>query len=449
MARTIQPSIAQFSFDNLVSEVDAIMDDLRWLHLELTLRNRCTELLFLEAITVEGLLEQAFLELRQKLGVLDLAVFLRMKNSCRIAFHDQDENAAELLDRAPWFDSVNRWFVDVARDPATPAEVNHYTVEAQAITTIAMPVILNRSCIAVVILVVPSSNIVPRLKKLLSGLSGTLSLSIESIRGRREKTSHATESAHTERIQHADAGSAHAGTGFSVLPVKSLYAMIVARDLSLVEINDRLASDTGISIGTSGGRPIIDLIVPPEEADAARNALAASLDPADGSNQPLAFRVLMKHGGAITVAWLATPLAGATHDSHALACFGLQRPESENMTEPSSYREAAFPLEARLSKQYRFMIKYVPFPIFHLDEKSDTIKNANPAFEAIIGARNWEGAPLSDYGTLIVHGPAGDTRPCTLQVISPTGITISYRGIITPLVIFGKMIREVKLDPIE
>jgi hypothetical protein len=94
------------------------------------------------------------------------------------------------------------------------------------------------------------------------------------------------------------------------------------------------------------------------------------------------------------------------------------------------------------------MIKYAPFPIFHLDEHEDTIKNANPAFEALIGGARWENMPLSDFGTLAVHASAGETQPCSLRLISPGGITITYRGMITPLRIFGKLIREVKLDPL-
>jgi hypothetical protein len=152
--------------------------------------------------------------------------------------------------------------------------------------------------------------------------------------------------------------------------------------------------------------------------------------------------------GASSGRWWSAPLRDPGGDEDLLLLFEAGSSPGEDRSQPTPPAPMPAP-DSRLSKQYRFMIKYVPFPVVHIDEARDVIRNANPAFEALISTRQWEGVPLSDFAALTIHAAFGDTAPCTLSIISPNGISLSYRGIIAPLVIFGKTVREIKLDPLD
>jgi hypothetical protein len=444
MAREIPTSTAQFSFDQLVSEVDAIVEDLRWLHLELSLRNHCTELLFQETVTAEELLRHTFSGLRERLGVIELAVLMKGRYAFRVAFREQDPLAEWLRDRTPWTDTLDRWLGLQSRDLQAPqATVNHYKVDAQSVTAITMPILLQREYVAVLLLVAPSSNIVPRLKRLVNGLSGTLGLALGTLRSRGDRAANGVPEETGGELPVSDAR-------FPVRVIRSFYAMLLDAQGTVIDINDCLADDAGITAEWVRGKSVYDTLLSPDDGDTARRAFSEALGAGEGKTEALSLGIAARPGAVLPTLWYMTPLGGHAEHATMLGCFGTPlRTAGDVALLPLPPQDTVFPLEAKLAKQYRFMLKYVPFPVLHLEEQRDVIRNANPAFEALVGSRQWEGMPLGDFGALHIHGTSGDPRPCTLQVISPNGITISYRGIITSLMIFGKTIREVKLDPLE
>ncbi|MDH7516595.1 MAG: hypothetical protein QHI48_12060 [Bacteroidota bacterium] len=350
MDSTSAPLSAQFSFDQLVSEVNAIVEDLRWLHLELTLRNRCHEALFHGAVTEEDIIRSAFGDLRRKIGALELSIYLKEGLSYRAGLRDLDPSVPWSDDPVPWTAEALRWFTTKPQGSSSQGSVLHYTVNNAHVTAITIPVTVSRLNIASILLVTPTSQAIPRLKKFLTGLAGSLALSLEYVR-------------------------------------------------------------SGGSDGTAHRTPTE---APPPQSGEDRSEFAG--------NQRVS-------GTCTTVEREGSPYPR----------------EEETLSDEAVDGTAHF----RLSKQYRFMIKYVPFPVVHLDAVTGCIRNANPAFEAVIGTRAWEDVPLSDLATLTEYPGVGDVKPCTLSVITPNGITITYRGIATMLVLFGKPVREIKIDPLE
>ena len=455
-----QPSLKLFSFDQLASEVNAIVEDLRWLHLELTLRNRCNEVLFHDAASIDELFQTAFENLRQKLSVLELSIFLKGKSAFRTAFRDQDPEVHWLQDRTPWVDAINRWFEDGSEVPAPPVPlVNHYTVDSESITTIAMPVVLKREYAAAILIVTQTSNIIPRLRKLLGGLSGSISLSIDYVRNKRDhkeipslsfKLNPMRESKRNEMSDGRRQINTEIDVFMGLRNIRIPVACVVDADCRIHSMNERMEEEAGIVRGWAYGKSLLDLSVPDRDHAQVRRSFAQVTNDRLHGGKSFVFPLKTGSGKVQTYSWVVTRLPDADEAEDRFLCMGIavdiesaeQIPREHHAGPPRS-------LEARLSKQYRFMIKYVPFPVIHLDEVRDIIKNANPAFETIIGTRRWEGLPLDDFGSLYVHPGAADTQPCMFHVLSPNGITFTYHGMITPLEIHGKLVREVKLDPIE
>ncbi len=431
-----------FSFDTLVSEVNTIVEDLRWLHLELSLRNRCNEILFQDVASVEELLTLAFIDLREKLGVLEFSVYLRDKQQFRQSFQELEASVFWKHDHMPWIDSMNRWLLRSGSESTAPtAEVNHYTINGEAITSIAMPVLFNREYIAVLLVVAHSSGIVPRMRKLLAGVAGSLSLSIDYVRNR---------SAH-----RLPAGIAAPSldevldSGMSEHSFDSVFqTLLLDPELRIVALNASLRKETGFSLDALQDRTILETLIPESERVHVETGLRESATGDFSTQSLLFFHIKTNRSASIPYAWHVRSFERSDGVHLLLAGARIPKEQFEAMTAHHPSPTTTPSMEARLSKHYRFLMKYVPFPVIHLDQDTDTIRNANPSFSELIGTRNWEGAPLSDYATLEVHGE-GDPRPCTLYVLSPNGITLSFRGIITTLNIFGKVIREIKLDPLE
>jgi hypothetical protein len=446
MTRTVAQPINQFSFDHMVSEVNAIVEDLRWLHLELTLRNRCNEVMFQRVASEDEVFALAFEDLRKKLDALELTVYIRHKNSSRVGFRDMEESVPWAEDAMPWLAPIARWFNQPPRDTLLPKpEVSHFTVNTVPITAVMMPIVIGRDNVAVILIVSHSSSNTPRLRKLLAGLSGSLGLAIDYIRkARRSLDADAEE---TRRV----AGHAPDATNETLA---SLHAALVDRVPGLAFVLDRHLNVVGageaflLSAGRTSaelGFPV-DELLPRSERGVARQLLTAAFEQ-PGEELRLPLIPPGQDDGSFSGRWWTAPLRDPGGDEDLLLLFaaGLLHREERAAPLPTAAPAPDF----RLSKQYRFMIKYVPFPVVHIDDTRDVIRNANPAFEGLIGTRNWEGIPLSDFASLAVHEAFGDTAPCTLAVIGPTGISLSYRGIITPLMIFGKMVREIKLDPLD
>lgn len=445
-----------FSFDTLVHEVDAIVEDLRWLHLELTLRNRCNEILFDDRASVPALLSHALSGLCTRLGALELIMFVRDVVGFRIALREASRDIPWGDDRTPWIDAVDRWFDDRPTDAGQPqAVVNHYTVDLKPVTAVAMPVRVGRRHEAVLLVVVETSPIVPRIRKLLVGLSGSLALAMQychdAQRPVRDKAP-AGRPAETPRSTPPPIRAAAQITGLQGTFVAELDDALRVRS-----INDALARQLGLRADRATGRDLTELVV----GSAEQRPLRAQLhETADGGL--VGFRLRTADGTSIPTLWIAsrippTPRVDAgdppaeESPGDARLLVGTRVPQEVFDATAVRGDAAGDPmvLHARLAKQYRFMMKYVPFPMVHLDAHADVIRNANPAFLALIGSVHWEGVPLSDFGTLTVQEGFGDARPCILRLVSSGGITLACRGIMTTLMLFGKPVREITLDPVD
>jgi PAS domain-containing protein len=459
------------------------------------------------------------------------------------------------------------------REESQQPAVSHYTVNNEPISTIAMPVIINREAAAIVTIVAHSSNLIPRYKKLLNGLSVALSVSINYIRNIRKRYTpngsvkyadntipyedalvfiesvseplyqaviavdsfgnialwssgmerltgiRADEVRTISDIRHilapeGDSGlftALQSGVPFEELAapvvlkdekirsflwtlrkvgtsrgalslltglemtsepdsgktddltaqmqlqwlkqaltdIDSLYIVVLDSSLEIEYMNPQLAAK--LAAEEFKGMSFVDAFVPKHEHVYVESALNNYLS-AQGSRQPHEqFHLVSGSGQTLSVDWHLGVMPGQGETPATLWLFGSEVPDElfqvtrDKELKHFPYRSA----EAKLSKHYRFLMKYVPFPIIHLDETSDVIRNANLAFEEIIGTRNWESTPVSDFGSLEIHPGVGDASPCTLYVLNPEGITMTYRGIMTPLQVFGKNVREIKLDPLE
>jgi PAS domain-containing protein len=487
-----------FSFDTLVHEVDAIVEDLRWLHLELTLRNRCNEILFDDRASVPALLSHALSGLCSRLGALELIMFVRDVVGFRIALREAEGTTPWGDDRTPWIDAVDRWFDDRPAVASVPqAVVNHYTVDLQPVTAVAMPVRVGRRHEAVLLVVVETSPLVPRVRKLLVGLSGSLALAMQYCHDAqgsprdRSLTLAPLEPPHatTLRSDAAIARTAH---------LRGVLLAEVDAQLRVQSMNDAMARLLGLRAERAAERDLAELVVPTAEQRQLRTQL---LETADGGI--VGFRMRTADGTSIPTVWIVAhilpthplPVAeGVAHgdrsrDDETAGDVPADDATADDATADDTRRghvsrehtagqhasrgarllvgtrvaqevfDAAairtdgaddpMLLQMRLAKQYRFMMKYVPFPVLHLDAHVDVIRNANAAFLALLGSVHWEGVPLSDFGTLTVQEGFGDARPCILRLVSASGITITCRGIMTTLLLFGKPVREITLDPVD
>lgn len=460
-----------FSFDTLVHEVDAIVEDLRWLHLELTLRNRCNEILFDDRASVPALLSHALSGLCTRLGALELIMFVRDVVGFRIALRESGGTTPWGDDRTPWIDAVDRWFDDrPAATSAPQAVVNHYTVDLQPVTAVAMPVRVGRRHEAVLLVVVETSPLVPRVRKLLVGLSGSLALAMQYCHdaqgpARDRSLPLVPLDAPHPTPRRSDAAIARSAELHGVLLAE------VDTQLRVQSMNDAMAQLLGLRAERTAQRDLAELVVPTSEQRQLRTQLHET---ADGGI--VGFRMRTADGTSIPTVWIVAhilpthPLAGTDADGrdavdeknidddaaapgHSGARLLVGTRVAQEVFDAASVRtdggDDATLQQMRLAKQYRFMMKYVPFPVLHLDAHADVIRNANAAFLALLGSAHWEGVPLSDFGTLTVQDGFGDARPCILRLVSTSGITITCRGIMTTLLLFGKPVREITLDPVD
>jgi len=453
----------QFSFDTLVLEVNTIVEDLRWLHLELTLRNKISEVFFLETSSYDRFMSLTFEGVREKLGLLELSVYIRVKGFFRISFREIEESVFWDSAEMPWLGFQKKWSAPFQESRAvlTP-DVNHYTVNSEALTTIAVPVVLNKTVHAALFIVTHSSNIIPRLRKLFGGLSGTLGLALNYF-GAKETTNSST----LTQLQAQDnldgmPESEEApfledltDEGMTRLSRSAVYFCTLANDLSVTFMNPSLENKTGTTPAKWHGSKFLDQFLPPYERESIEHMLQETLDRNESSQTSVHFHLRSSDGSMHLTSWIivAEPVAG--NQSAELWLIGSpaaeasRRPYETESASPMHHHDASLFSDATLAKQYRFLMKYVPFPLFHLEENSGIIRNANPAFEQLIGTKNWVGLSLSDFGNLEIRETSGEAKPCVFYVLSSGGITLPYRGVSTSLLMYGKHIQEVKLDPIE
>src|SRR5512145_2018507 len=127
-----------FSIDHLVTEVNTIVEDLRWLHFELKLRNHLNELLFHEVASVEEFLKAGFDGFRAKMSVLELAIYVKTKQGYAIAFRDLEESVFWANDSVPWTENLDALFRKTFdKDESPQAMPSHYSVNNAPITVIS------------------------------------------------------------------------------------------------------------------------------------------------------------------------------------------------------------------------------------------------------------------------------------------------------------------------
>jgi PAS domain-containing protein len=567
-----------FSIDHLVTEVNTIVEDLRWLHFEQKLRNNLNELLFREVATVEEFLEAGFHGFRAKMSVLEITVYLKTRQGYSIGYRDLEASVFWQNDPVPWTDNLMSIFKQGYQSEEAPQPiVSHYTINNDPITAVAMPVVINREVSAVAILVAHSSNLIPRYKKLLSGLSVALSVSMNYIKnlrrlykpssslkfadnslpfddvirflenvasqfkdvilvcdnygniliwneGAERLTGIAQDAAKslseiqsifksTDNNVSAVFSAVQRGTPFAELTaplytnsgekrsmlwsmrkfgtnkgtlsmlngvqltqssgagsidqplssdspqsawmqkgiseIESVYIAVLDSSFNVLYLNPHLRKRLAVKNGV--GDSFIEAFVPRLEHGYVESALSNYLSKKGSRQSHEQFHLVTSDDVTLPMDWHLGSLPGTDNMGTTLWLFGSEVPdELFQVTKELELKQFPYrSTEAKLSKHYRFLMKYVPFPIIHLDEESNEIRNANLAFEKIIGTRNWEAAPISDFGELEIQKGMGEAQPCILYILSPDGITFTYRGILTPLQIFGKNIREIKLDPLE
>ncbi|MBI5646267.1 MAG: hypothetical protein HY962_04985 [Ignavibacteriae bacterium] len=447
MAKSLAPVVSQFSFDTMVSEVNAIVEDLRWLHLELSLRNRCNEVLFHDVPTVEELLRYAFEDLRLKIGALELSVYVKDGSSHRIGFRDIEPSIPWSQDAVPWQAPIARWLTQHGRDAAAPQpDVSHYTVNDAHVSAAAVPVSIGRETIAAVLIVTLSSTTVPRLRKFLAGLSGSLGLSIDFIRKSGKSHEPSGDAAATVPADPQLPLPFGAGPGVrQMLDALRFPALLLTRGLAIAHAN-AAATELLMYVEPREGPPHFEDLIARQSRDAARTRCADILRGISHGASPARLAMRGPDGTILEMEWSIELLPDADGEPSLLAVgAGASLPGAAMRPAQNDGGAGRF----RLSKQYRFMMKYVPFPVAHLDESLTVILNANPAFAEVIGSDAWEGVPLGDFGTLDVHSRPGDAKPCALSVVSPNGITLVHRGIVTPVEIFGRMMQEITLEPLD
>jgi len=444
MAVAAASASTQFSFDHMASEVSAIVEDLRWLHLELTLRNRCAEALLQNAGAEEDVLKHAFGELRQKIGALELSVYVKDAAGFRLGFRDLEEGGPWAGDPVPWNTQALRYFSHPPRDVSSQADVSHFTVNSSHVTAITTPVMVSRETLASILVVFPSSAQVPRLKKFLTGVASSLGLSLDHLRkpSQGDREAAPGEAARTAAASGPD-------TLRSLLDSLGFYCSLLSRRGIPLFLNGALRRALGWNPETDGMISFFEGAFAAPDRDRLHDMLAVADDSVPGGAATAAMPVRLQDGSFMDAIWTAARLPQGMEGDAEYLLAGIHYPTTQGAAGTRAEIAVDDKAHFRLSKQYRFMLKYVPFPVVHLDESTDVIRNANPAFETVIGSDSWEGAPISEIASLTVHPSIGDAKPCTLSVITPNGITLTYRGMITTLVLFGKTVREVKLDPLE
>ncbi len=579
---------SQFSFEELATEVNSVVEDLRWLHLELSVRNRINDILFQGVESPEEFLRSTLADLRLRLGLMEVSAFIRIRNAIRAISRDFDPAAIWREEAVPWNTDVERAFREAQRGDSAHATVLHYAVEGQLMSVLIMPVIVEEEPAAVILFVTRTNALVPRFRHFIGSIAPALSVSIDYIRNvqRLRRRSHELETRVDERtaelewthnflvklldsvsilimacdrrgrvliwnraaenftgVRRADVNSfddflqalgvsaeqngllynslktefdrngvlptfeqslttrggehrnvswTHAtipskggqvlieygmdvtDTGVLLNRIKeyedNLEGMLLALrsqkarehgelhelvhessvlilgltgDGRVTYCNRQVEEMTGRRADPAAEATLIEDWLPEQERGEAEELLERLRSRAELSFPQSAFHLRNRQGEAVYCVWLFTRARQTALRGTAYWAFGFPAPEAAVHEAPPE-RRPLLPFDAKLSQRYRFLMKYVPFPLIHLDAE-DRIINSNPAFEEIAGMQVPYGTPIADFATFEVHS-TGDPAACNLYILTREGITLTHRGIVTSLTIFGKTIREITLD---
>ncbi|GEM_PF-4748068 len=579
------PAPHQFSFEALVTEVNSVVDDLRWLHLDLRIRNQINEALLHDHGTVEAFLDEILGQLRKMLGAVEISMYQRVRGRLRTLYHTPAPDIPWEFDTAPWTMDAETLFQRSRLRNVPRTEVTHYIVEGNPVSSISAPIFIRDNIFCVFQILFQSSKYIARQRQLITSISRPLGLSIGYIinqlqlhepvtiqnqkktrpgehaatrlwmslvdampcmcfafdqdgaitawNGELEKTTSTSredvitvESAvqilcenlsdpksvrtrwnavlrdppaeRCERIPlQAEDGvrtfswwtkviesnsdrwtvvfgwdvSDHAALELEIRRMKEHVGELVRTGIQNTRDEyafvDSLLSDSSfIIVGIDRNRLIkflnpasakflghpteeflgaefIQTFIRPEEHELVEQALipvAGALPPMRPITSLPPYDTPTSDGCRIQ--WTFLQKNTGKDLQGEIICFGIVIPEGEDI---GDYIPLASQLEAKLSQRYRFLMKYVPFPLLHLDENYN-ILNANPAFTELIGEQPSPGSPISDYGELDIHQPERDPSACTMYLLSKEGLTISYRGFLTRIRIFGKEIQEITLE---
>lgn len=583
----------QFSFEELASEVHSVVEDLRWLHLELTFRNKFNEVLFQNVDSVDTFLKLALKDLRAKLGLLEASAFTHERAFIKNAFRDLDDTAFWKNENVPWIFEVEEMFrVKYHESDPLRASVLHYTVNKNPITAIIMPIVLAEEPAAVILLVLRSNTLIPRIRHFITAISMPLSVSIDYVlnvqklrtRSREletrvgERTAEldwthnflvklvdstkmlimacnlqgdiiiwnkaAEEMTGIERNQMKTFDDFLSAMGMTSEHQTSMYSQIKEQFMTQSELpnfemnlisqksercviswsstkimtekgpvilefgtdvtemyqvlermigyesnieniiakrtkhTDEFQSRLTSIIDTSGilivefyedGRisfvnqkfqeimgwkaidfsrqTFFDTCISPDDREQVDYLFKALRDADRGRSIQGKYHVVTRTGTRLLCEWQNMIVKDFHGTADVILVFGFLIPDSD--TQPLVQKEkvqfVSTSLDAKLSQRYRFLMKYVPFPLIHLDEEN-RIVNANPAFQELAGFDIPYGTPITDFATFEIHNQLSDPAPCNLYILNKEGLTLTHRGIITTLKIYGKTIREITLD---
>ena len=582
----------QFSFDEVAAEVNAVVEDLRWLHLELSLRNKFNEILFQNVDSIDTFLKLTFQDLRAKLDLLETAAFTHERTFVKQAFRDIDPAILWSKEHPPWLFEVEDAFRARYRESESVLpNVLHYSVNKIPITAIIMPVVLDTEPIAVILVVLRTSNFIPRIRHFIASLSRPLSVSLDSLLNAQKVRFRSRELETRIGERSAELEWTH---NFLVKLVDSTDMLMLACDQSgnVIIWNHAAEELTGINradiqsfegflsaIGiTAAQQPIYNELMTNFEAHLPLPQFEISILNRKGEQRVISWSntTLPTEKGFITVEYgidatetsallkrivdyeqnldsilskrfqeftkshakvmdaldqSGMMIVGLDHERRILfannrfceltgkkmpdllnkffirSCIAaedqnevryifdsLARPQEKNIlhgkyhlllkmnhrslcdiehvllpaNEPGAvsmwllgflipesllvptmqqekFQFITSSFDAKLSQRYRFLMKYVPFPLIHLDEENRII-NSNPAFQELAGMDIQYGTPISDFATFEMQDTPSDPAPCNMYLLNKEGITITHRGIISTLKIYGKTIREIMLD---
>ncbi len=585
--------ISQFSFEELVSDVNSVVEDLRWVHLELTLRNLFNEILFQNVDSIEKFVQRALTDVRTKLGLMELSIYTHERTTVKTIFRDFDDNAFWKDDYTPWSEEIQNIFRTKYRGADSHyAHLLHYTVDREPMTVMIMPVVLDEEAVIALLFVVRSNALIPRYRHFITNLSKPLSVSIDYIlnvqklrlRSRELETRFGERTAELEwtynflvklvdstsllimaidqkgnaiiwnrateeltgttrnhiktidDVFHAlgineeqnqtlfyylkkefdqkrelpnfeicihsakgeqrniswstssiftDKGKVSIEYGLDITEsnlllqriteyekdiekiivdrlqkeneAQSLFANVVDKTGMLILrldcewkiqfINSKFEELTGWKFNDLSQKNFLDACIAHQDRENVEFHLNTIQKEPMRSPAQMSFHLQTQKGGQHLYHWFNTVFTHDGNQPKMIWSIGFPASQLEEDTSSIMQRQhiTSATLDAKLSQRYRFMMKYVPFPLLHLDE-NNCIVNANPPFQEIIGMQVTYGAPISDFATLEVHRGYGDPAPCKLYILTKDGITITHRGIITTIRIYGKTIKEITLD---
>jgi len=155
-----------------------VVDDLRWLHLDLRIRNQFNEALLHDHGTVEDFLDEALKQMRKMLGAVEISIYQKERGRLQTLYHTLAPDIPWEFDTAPWTMDAETLFQRSRprTDPRT--EVTHYIVEGNPVSSISVPIFIRDTLFCVFQVLFQSSKYIARQRQLIASIAKPLGLSI-------------------------------------------------------------------------------------------------------------------------------------------------------------------------------------------------------------------------------------------------------------------------------